>query len=320
MIMTARLASLWPPDRLPSLRRVVVAVSLAPRRAAGLLDPREFWRFRAWRAYSRLRHGPVRPVTVYDRRSITVRTDDFRAYRISRMGGTQPEKVALWGRLLSLRPDVAVDVGANYGEFAGAAPIEGPPVVAVEANPDLVACLNETFRGTGIRVVHAAAADHEGDISFFYNRRSSGAGSAHANVVQTEREQAGRGGRVRGARVPARRLDRLLPEVLGRMPRSVVMKIDVEGAEDSVLSGASGVLEQADWWAALVEFNPAALRTAGKDPDALWRILRAHPGRLVGTGEGLLPDASDILPERPSSRDVDVLVAKLPGHALGAVL
>jgi FkbM family methyltransferase len=306
----------WPKGRLSFLRGKLVGANNAVRelgRDGAVKQLGLDARYQLWRRYSALRFGDKRWVTVYGAQRLRVRTDDFRAYRISQLGGTQKEKVAAWVEAARRGPEVCVDVGANYGEFSVTAAALGRRVIAVEANPFLADCLRESFAEFGqVTVVGAAAADREGSASFFYNTRSSGSASLSERVPRSERN-AGRDPRaVSESRVALRRLDVLVPELLGASPRSLLLKVDVEGFEEAVLLGAEALLRGAEWWRALIEFNSDAVVKAGGDPSRLWGLLQRHPGVVIGgqsSPEELLRQGA-ALPTAPPAEYCDVWIGE----------
>src|SRR5687768_14783735 len=96
------------------------------------------FQFRFWKLRSRLLHGQTRWVTVYGSSRILVNSSDLRAFRIAELGGTQWEKIAVWREIARLKPELCLDVGANYGEFTAVAAEEGMNCIAVEVNPALI--------------------------------------------------------------------------------------------------------------------------------------------------------------------------------------
>lgn len=144
----------------------------------------------------------------------------------------------------TLRPgDVAFDVGANVGLFTLLmGTVVGPSghVVAYEAAPANLALLRDTiamnYQAGWVDVVPKAAAAAHGSLPFFLSTRFRGNGSllAHDDAYRAafavdDEERAD---------VPAEPLD----VHLGRFPRISLVKIDVEGGEEQVLAGMSGLL------------------------------------------------------------------------------
>jgi FkbM family methyltransferase len=248
---------------------------------------------------------------VHGGKRLFVRADDFRAHRIAQLGGTQKEKIALWLELAGWKPTVCVDVGANYGEFAMAARGMDVRVIAVEPNPLLVECLRRSFADDpGASIVDAAASDSDGTVTLHYNARSSGSGSMSGAVPEGERASFGRAGKVVAAQVRAAPLDAIVQEILGALPESIVLKVDVEGFEQRVLAGAEEILRSVAWWRALIEYNPSAVTAAGLDPGALWSELRKHRGVIVAGAMAAAPLLAVELPSDPPSSECDVLIGR----------
>jgi FkbM family methyltransferase len=151
--------------------------------------------------------------------------------------------------------DVAIDVGANVGLLAVPLALAVGPegrVLAVEPLPENVERLEGNLRRNelgNVTVVTAAAGAEDGEVQL-----QVAADSAFSSVGTVTKY------RVAGAlRVPCRRLDSLWEE-LGR-PRVALVKIDVEGAELSVLDGARELL-QSSRPVLLVEADPGAAANA----------------------------------------------------------
>ena len=305
------LRQLWPEERLPRVRRAVLP---AAKRLHGLIT-REL-PFAFWRITSQHRFGATRRVHLADG-DLVVRSDDYRGYRIAQQGGTQPEKIRAWRKVVELAPDIAVDVGANYGEFTlAAASVHRCPVVAIEANPLLVECLRSTFEGRDdVEVIHAAAAAEEGIGELWTQSRSSGSGSLGRGGPDRERRDVAARGMLMSTRVRTARLDSLLATAVdGRPPRSVALKVDVEGYESEVLTGLGSLFEDVEWWRALIEFGPGTIVAAGKDPREVWARLRQHAGVIVSIAgvrdQSSVEWSSDaVLPAEPPG-EVDVLVGR----------
>lgn len=195
------------------------------------------------------------------RGSLFVLADDRRgAYVLDAAGVTQPNVAAAWlAALGAIRPDVAVDVGANYGEIALLGRYRSA-CVAVEANPRLAAVLRrsaETHR-SAIRVVECAA---------------TAATSAHATLYVDPAWSGTTSLTERGETVAQDVAAMSVDDIVGTAPATVLMKVDVEGAEVDVLRGARRLLESASSLALIVECNDEALRAAGSSADELMAVL-----------------------------------------------
>jgi len=168
----------------------------------------------------------------------------------------------------ALRPgDVFVDVGANIGWFtllAARAVAPGGSVVAIEASPDTARRLEEALalnQIDNVRVVQAAAAEHEGTLPFY----RAAWNDAEDSTVPAEGKQA-------AGEVPAAPLPALLSD--DELRRARVIKIDVEGGELGVLRGlrpAAGALRPDAQIA--VETHPEMLAAQGASLSDLAELL-----------------------------------------------
>lgn len=312
------LVRVWPAHRAPAARRLVIRSAV---RAKAILTrdlPHQ-----VWRTWSVARHGGHRTITLASGVQLVVRSDDFRAFRVAQLRGTQPEKIAVWRHLAELRPDLAIDVGANYGEFTMAIAPSGLKVIAVEANPLVASCLRRTTGPhANVTVVEAAAGASPGRATLYMNERSSGSASLASSSPEAERRSQRRGGSVRPVDVAVVRLADHLAETHPTMasPSGVIVKIDVEGFEEDVLAGLEPLLAQATWWRAIVEYGQDTISAAGRDPLAAWDRLRQAPGVVISkpgeqtTITAALAAARRFRPESrlPSAapREADVLIGR----------
>lgn len=142
----------------------------------------------------------------------------------------------------TLRPgDTVLDVGANVGLFTllfGFCVWEHGRVLAYEANPRMAAVLRENvamnWLGDRIEVVEKAAAAAAGTLPFLAPQKFPGGGS-----LRPIEAQLGAHDTVERIEVAAEPLDALA----GRFERVDLVKIDVEGAEEQVFAGMTGLLE-----------------------------------------------------------------------------
>ena len=182
----------------------------------------------------------------------------------------------IWNRLA--KGGVFVDVGANIGYFTLLASRRlgtRGSVVAVEASPRTFEFLQANVnrnQASNVRAVNVAAADRPGVLTL-YRAPDSNIGMTGL-VKQAEFEVE--------AEVPAASLSALLrPE---EIERARIIKIDVEGAEGSVLAGAASLLEHGrpdlEW---IVEVHPKLLEQQGGCAEDVIRTFAAagyHAYRL----------------------------------------
>jgi FkbM family methyltransferase len=137
-----------------------------------------------------------------------------------------------------------IDGGANRGSFTDAfLQLHRPErLVLVEAIPDLAEKLRARYAGKpGISVVSAALSDRNGAAPFEINQ--SEASSSLLPIDPRNSEWFGRDLRIaRTVTVPSMTLPTLLEE---QGLQSVdLLKLDIQGAERSVLTGGAAVLER----------------------------------------------------------------------------
>ncbi|MEU7229200.1 FkbM family methyltransferase [Streptomyces chrestomyceticus] len=172
-----------------------------------------------------------------------------------------------------LRPgDVFVDVGANIGYYSLLASRlvgEKGTVVALEASPDFHRVLRKQVAINGcenVRAVNAAISDREEMLTFILaSSHNMGANSIvpYAGEAESTFEVAAQP----------------LSDVLSadELARARVIKIDVEGAEGSVVRGLVPLLDQLRSDAELaIEVTPQRMLELGESAEELLGALRAH--------------------------------------------
>lgn len=182
---------------------------------------------------------------------------------VQKSGNANPPSLAAWQALARERDwDFVIDVGANYGEML--LNLEPPrnttTVIAIEPNIYVAACLLASLSRSRLPylLVAGGASDESALIEVGHNRRSSGLVSTSKQTIQV-------------AQVAERLLcwsftiDELVSSLALKPLHdlSVLMKIDVEGNEQSVLDGASEVLQNCSKVAVMVEVIHSAVEVPG---------------------------------------------------------
>ena len=166
-------------------------------------------------------------------------------------------EMAVWERHLQ-GGDLFIDVGAHVGFYSVFAAELGAKVIAVEPQPDLAQCIRENLalnRYDG-QVLEIALAEQAG-IAFLGGGADS---SQHALT----------GGEA-GIEVPVETIDAILGERVASG-----MKIDVEGAERLVVSGAARALRERRIRLIQLEWNACSQRNFGESREVLADLLRSH--------------------------------------------
>jgi FkbM family methyltransferase len=202
-----------------------------------------------------------------------------------------------------------VDIGANHGGLTMSAARAGRPdlAIVVEANASLIPNLERTvgsLASVEAEVHHVALGETDGGVgTLFVPTHSSG----YASVLGG---YAGVYGRTEALEVGLRTLDSLLA---GRpLPTPVLVKIDVEGADLSVLRGGRSFIEEHRPML-LLELNQTALEAAGESPASLITLL-ADLG-YPAFSETVDPTIRRPIAELDDGRQRNVLVWSEPGPA-----
>lgn len=163
--------------------------------------------------------------------------------------------------------DVFIDVGANIGLFTlKVAPYAGR-VVAVEPGKDAGDLLAKNIALNGfshVTIVRKALSDAPGEAVLHHNPLGDDpqAFSLISDGTDVESEV-----------VVITTLDQMVQDLA--LPRVDCIKMDVEGAENMVIAGASHTLST--WRPDVIfEINCPTLFKAGGDPAASWNGLAAH--------------------------------------------
>ncbi len=223
---------------------------------------RSLCRFFWWQTISRLHHGEF----IYpwiNNSKLAVRCGDHGLTGNIYCGLHEPAEMGFV--LMALRPgELFVDVGANMGSYtvlAGAA--VGARVIALEPHPTNFARLKRNIEVNGIEsrvtAVNAAAGATPGTLRF------SGESKTTSHLLGPHEEDN------LAISVPVTTLD----ELLGN-ENPTIIKIDVEGYEGAVLSGANATLQKSSLRAVIAELNGRGARYGFNEPAI--RTLLADAG------------------------------------------
>lgn len=217
--------------------------------------------FFSWRAYSSV------VKTVFGAR-IGIRFPDTIQTKLFYFGIWEPQLTNFISSRLK-KGDHFVDVGSNIGYFSLLASTlvgsEGK-VFAIEASPTIFKLLNKNIQLNGfanIRTFNLAASDSHGSLNLYMAPDENiGHSTTVTSIAKTD-------GHKFEAVVPAMPL----PNIIGEenLLNARIIKIDVEGAEVSVIHGISRLLknfsEQTEW---VIELTPDG--TKSKDAEILQLI------------------------------------------------
>jgi FkbM family methyltransferase len=137
------------------------------------------------------------------------------------------------------RPDLFVDVGANYGTHTLLFNAAGIATISFEPNDRCLAYFRMACALNGFepRWEPVALGDRQGSVDLVFPEHKTWHGSVVAEVIETlKRDQ-----KTTVKQVPLRRLDAYLDAVSGK---KVLMKVDVEGAEEAVFEGAADLMQK----------------------------------------------------------------------------
>jgi len=194
-------------------------------------------------------------------------------------------------------PAFVIDVGANHGKWIGSLLelLSIPEVWIFEPNPEAMKiCRQRIGSRSGVKYFDMALGEAPGQITLHVTASSDFASVLPPRTEFLEKQYAKNAARVvLSKQVEVCTLDSLVPE-----SRSVdLLKIDVQGFERAVLSGARRVL--ANTRSVLIEVNMQSHYVGDDNLPVLWSILADHgfsfwslsPPYLGQSGESLWADA-----------------------------
>ena len=167
--------------------------------------------------------------------------------------------------------DTFVDVGANVGYYtllASGLVGEAGRVVAIEPSPRLFEALGDAVtrnRLTNVRTVNLAVLDRSARVALFR-------GTEHHSGLTTTRAERGLDFECQVEAAP-------LPAILSaeEARRARLVKVDVEGAEWSVVSGMESLLAGGrEDLEVIVEIDAALLNHQGKQPSDILALFADH--------------------------------------------
>ncbi|WP_297016414.1 FkbM family methyltransferase [Thalassospira sp.] len=182
------------------------------------------------------------------------------AYHLMRTGKFEVQETVVVSKVLK-NVDVFVDIGANLGYYTCLALQEGKPVIAFEPQQQNLQCLFQNLIANGwqdkAEVFPLALSDSCGLLDLY------GASGPSASLIKN---WAGYSARYKKT-VPVSTLDNVLA---GRfLGQKLFVKMDVEGAEFSVLKGALNTISQMPKPVWLLEICLNEFHPQGRNPDFL---------------------------------------------------
>ncbi len=269
--------------------------------------------YRFWRYKNSLFQDGTVNINLSNGLSLNVLCKDRRAYLLSKKQGSQHEKTTLWKKLAVLKPDICLDIGANYGEFSLAITDLKIPTIAIEANPKLIPCLRKTFEQfSHIKILNVAVGNKDCVSVIHFDETYSGTASILKEVPLLSGAWRKRFvAPLKSVKIDQKTIPSILKENNLTHIKSMIVKIDVEGYEEQVFLGLEPLLRDLDWWAAIIEYNPNCYIRANKDQYSLWKLIQNFPSKIVDSRDQhfspLLLRKEDKLPNTASSKPVDIL-------------
>lgn len=182
--------------------------------------------------------------------------------------------VAKWEPINEIKIEskqIFVDIGANVGyyslKFSSIIGKSGK-IIAIEPDIDTFEILKQNcelnnFRN--IETLNLAVSDTDGFLTLYRNEKHSGKSSLFLNSNETN-----------SIKIPTKTLDNLLKD---RFEKIDFVKIDTEGAELSILKGASNILKITN--KILIELHEEILLNNHQDPEEIITILKNNNFKIT---------------------------------------
>ncbi|MEA5583333.1 FkbM family methyltransferase [Nodularia harveyana UHCC-0300] len=234
-------------------------------------------------------------VNLFDRKLLINSIKENGYYRASRICNTSSllrDEISVLLNISAILSagDTFIDVGANIGIFSSLLSryksiLPDLDIHAFEANPDTYQRLKNNAENYGFKIYNTAISDTEGELEFCEG--------AVSHVFTTLENASKYNFKNKVTNVKSQRLDRLA--IKGN---SIILKIDVEGQEMSVLKGASSWFDAKRIKAVYLD------GFADKDKQELLNFLRSYnfslwDGRELVKTDGNLFSLLAIAPENP---------------------
>lgn len=190
--------------------------------------------------------------------NLSVNPLDYRASIL--LFNRQDHKIAFMRDVCAIRSKpIFLDIGANYGEFSVSMKPYVSSLIAVEPNPHLYSHLvynifQNTPSSIPVAVVTAACVGDDSLVKYsseklklsFDTSYSGGSSLLHAQVENSTSGPLMFYGKLKTMEVPTVRISNIIRQICASASensRHVVIKIDVEGAEFSILKGIESCLD-----------------------------------------------------------------------------
>jgi FkbM family methyltransferase len=170
-------------------------------------------------------------------------------------GAFNAATIEIWRKIIKKRHWThVVDIGANYGEMLLSVDMPATAkIIVVEPSPRIVPYLEYSLSSAGIpaRLFQCAVSDHDGESCLLIDREWSGT-SRLGTVPGCPESVSDDIHKLEPITVPTVTLSSILNEP-DSAHMTVLIKIDVEGHEISILRGSISAIQKIGYFCALIE-------------------------------------------------------------------
>lgn len=222
------------------------------------------WSFRLFKIYGRFRPNQALMFGSENTLCLDSREGRGRALLLNQCAGQWYLKSIWKNAAENIKPDLVLDIGANYGEFLFLPRYEADTrVIGIEPNAALTVYLEASRERHPNReqielLQLLVGAENDITKTLHIDPRWSGRSSALERISDAQ-----------SLEVPVASVDHLLRERGYQSLQTLLFKIDVEGYERQVWEGMQQTLAASHRVVGILEYNAALLRQAGGEPGAL---------------------------------------------------
>jgi FkbM family methyltransferase len=205
-------------------------------------------------------------------------------------------------KAVGVSPMTVIDVGANVGQFTVASHkiFKKAHILSIEANKSILCDLKKnTEQLSNVEIISSAVGDYDGMVDFFVNSDSQ-----VSSILELGDDRKGlfpKSVVLRSELLSIARIDTLLKKK--KLQEPILLKLDVQGAEQQVLLGAEVSLKKIRW--VLVEISLLNLYQGETKFDEVYSLMKKNGFSIHGVMN------YHMSPDQKSIMELDVLFSRM---------